>query len=93
VEIDGDPSRQDLRISLLKLARKEGVRISLGTDAHHPDELAYMELSLAAALKAKIPAESIINFLSLSDLTAWIARVRSKARTRRDGKTRMPPGS
>lgn len=82
VEIDGDPSRQDLRISLLKLARKEGVRISLGTDAHHPDQLAYMELSLAAALKAKIPAERIINFLSLGDLTSWIVRVRPKARTR-----------
>jgi histidinol phosphatase-like PHP family hydrolase len=83
VEIDGDPSRQDLRVSLLKLAREEGVRISLGTDAHHPDQLAYMELSLAAALKAKIPAERIINFLALGDLTAWVARVRSKA-----GKTR-----
>ena len=92
VEIDGDPSRQDLRVSLLKLARKEGVRISLGTDAHHPDQLAYMELSLAAALKAKIPAERIINFLSLGDLTAWIARVRSKAGTRgRSGKTRSGP--
>jgi hypothetical protein len=41
-----------------------------------------MELSLAAALKAKIPAERIINFLSLGDLTAWVARVRSKAGTR-----------
>ena len=82
VEIDGDPNRQDLRISLLKLARKEGVRISLGTDAHHPDELDYMELSLAAALKAKIPADRIINFMSLDDLKAWIARVRSKTKPR-----------
>lgn len=80
VEIDGDPNRQDLRISLLKLARKEGVRISLGTDAHHPDELGYMELALAAALKAKIPAERIINFMSLDDLTAWITRVRATSR-------------
>lgn len=79
VEIDGDPNRQDLRVSLLKLARKEGVRISLGTDAHHPDELGYMELSLAAALKAKIPAERIINFLSLGDLRAWMSQVRDKS--------------
>jgi hypothetical protein len=51
-----------------------------------------MELSLAAALKAKIPAERIINFLSLGDLTAWIARVRSKAGARgRSGKTRSGP--
>ena len=44
VEIDGYADRQDLRLSLLKLARKAGVRISLGTDAHHPEQLAYMEL-------------------------------------------------
>lgn len=82
VEIDGDPNRQDLRISLLKLARKEGVRISLGTDAHHPDELGYMPLSLAAALKAKIPPDRIINFLPVDEVKAWIARVRSKSKAR-----------
>ena len=83
VEIDGDPNRQDLRVSLLKLARKEGIRISLGTDAHHPDELAYMELSLAAALLAKIPADRIVNFMPREEVTSWIARVRSKAARRR----------
>lgn len=89
VEIDGDPSRQDLRVSLLKIARKEGVRISLGTDAHHPDELAYMELSLAAAQLAKIPADRIVNFLSLDQLKAWIAGVR--ARAGKGGKKAAPP--
>jgi histidinol phosphatase-like PHP family hydrolase len=79
VEIDGDPNRQDLRVSLLKLARQEGVRISLGTDAHDPEELAYMELSLAAALLARIPAERIVNFMPLAELTAWIANVRDRA--------------
>jgi histidinol phosphatase-like PHP family hydrolase len=82
VEIDGDPNRQDLRVSLLKLARKEGIRISLGTDAHDPDELAYMELSLAAALLAKIPPAQIINFMRLEDLTAWIGKVRDRAGTK-----------
>ncbi|MEY2563438.1 MAG: putative hydrolase [Verrucomicrobiota bacterium] len=79
VEIDGDPSRQDLRVSLLKLAKKEGVRISLGTDAHHPEELAYMELSLAAAQLAKISPERIINFLPVEELKAWAAGVRARA--------------
>lgn len=82
VEIDGDPNRQDLRVSLLKLARKEGIRISLGTDAHDPEELAYMELSLAAALLARIPAERIINFMPLPELTAWIGNVRERAGTK-----------
>ncbi|MDQ6764520.1 MAG: PHP domain-containing protein [Verrucomicrobiota bacterium] len=77
VEIDGDPNRQDLRVSLLKIARKEGCRISLGTDAHHPDEFAYMELALAAACVAKIPAERIVSFLPLGKLQQWVANVRA----------------
>jgi histidinol phosphatase-like PHP family hydrolase len=50
VEIDCYPDRQDLNLSLLKIARKEGVRISLGTDAHHSWQLYFIELGLAAAL-------------------------------------------
>ena len=80
VEIDGDPARQDLRISLLQIARKEGCRISIGTDAHHPDELANVEFSLAAALLAEIPAERMINFLPLEELRRWADSVRASAR-------------
>jgi histidinol phosphatase-like PHP family hydrolase len=76
VEIDGYADRQDLRISLLKIAKKAGVRISLGTDAHHPEQLEFMELSLAAACLAKIPPERIVNFMPLADLKRWIAAVR-----------------
>lgn len=78
VEIDGDPNRQDLRFSLVKLARKEGVRISLGTDAHHPDEFANMELSLAAACEAKIPLERILNFMPVGESIAWAQSVRER---------------
>ncbi len=76
VEIDGYADRQDLKVSLLKIARKEGVRISLGTDAHSPSQLAFMELSLAAACLAKIPAERILNFMAVADLLAWVKAVR-----------------
>ncbi len=80
VEIDGYADRQDLRLSLLKIARKEGVRISLGTDAHHPDQLAFMELSLAAACLAKIPSDRIVNFLPLAEFQAWVLKVRNNQR-------------
>lgn len=80
VEIDGDPNRQDLRFSLLEIAREEGVRISLGTDAHHPDQFAYMDLSLGAACAAKIPPERIINFLPVRELLAWAESVREVSR-------------
>ena len=83
VEIDCYPDRQDLNLSLLKLVRTEGARISLGTDAHHPWQLEFIELGLAAALKAKIPAERIINFMPLCDLKEWVARVRARMSRRK----------
>ena len=80
LEIDCYPDRQDLNVSLLKRARVEGVRISLGTDAHHPWQLEFIELGLAAAFKAKIPAERIVNFISGPELKRWAYRVRRKRR-------------
>jgi len=80
VEIDSYPDRQDLNLALLKVARKAGVRISLGTDAHHADQLAFIELGLAAALKAKIPADRILNFMDLSSLRAWVGKLRERRR-------------
>src|SRR5205085_2687170 len=75
VEIDCYPDRQDLNLSLLKLARKEGVRVSLGTDAHHPWQLGFIELGLAAALKARIPADRVVNFMSILGLKRWVENV------------------
>ena len=80
VEIDSYPDRQDLNVALLKIARKEGVRISLGTDAHHAHQLEFIELGLAAALKAKIPPDRIINFMDLTNLHAWVAKLRRRRR-------------
>lgn len=77
IEIDCYPDRQDLNVELLKLARAAGARVSLGTDAHHPWQLEFIELGLAAALKAKIPAERIVNFMALPDLRKWIATLRA----------------
>jgi len=76
LEIDCYPDRQDLNFTLLRIARKEGVRISLGTDAHHPWQLEFIELGLAAALQAKIPAERIVNFMSVLDLKRWVQKLR-----------------
>jgi putative hydrolase len=46
--------RQDLSIDLLAIARKEGCRVSMGTDSHGPAQLEFMELGVAAALQAKL---------------------------------------
>ena len=76
LEIDCYPDRQDLNVELLKTARHAGNRISLGTDAHHPWQLEFIELGLAAALTAKIRADRIINFMSFEKLKAWVASLR-----------------
>src|SRR5438105_2290800 len=73
VEVDCYPDRQDLDVDLLRLARAAGVRISLGTDAHHPWQLQFIELGLAAALLAGIPQKRILNFMSAEQLLSWAA--------------------
>jgi histidinol phosphatase-like PHP family hydrolase len=79
LEIDCYPDRQDLNVKLLKLARDHGTHISLGTDAHHGWQLEFIELGLAAALRAKIPADRILNFMSTLELKTWAQRARDRA--------------
>jgi histidinol phosphatase-like PHP family hydrolase len=80
LEIDCYPDRQDLNLTLLKLARSAGTRVSLGTDAHHPWQLEFIHLGLAAALRARIPAERIVNFMSIQQIERWIARLGERRR-------------
>ncbi len=78
VEIDSYPDRQDLSGDLLKLAGKAGCRISIGTDSHGPSQLEFIEFGLAAALKAKINPERILNFMSRKELLGWVANLRDR---------------
>jgi len=82
LEVDCYPDRQDLNVALLKTARKHGTRISLGTDAHHPWQLEFIELGLAAILRAKLPAERIVNCMPVDQLRSWIQAVRTRGAAR-----------
>jgi histidinol phosphatase-like PHP family hydrolase len=83
LEIDCYPDRQDLNVALLKIARDHGTRISLGTDAHHSWQLEFIDLGLAAGLRAKIPADRILNFMPLPELKAWANCVRDRTMPKR----------
>jgi histidinol phosphatase-like PHP family hydrolase len=83
LEIDCYPDRQDLNVELLKIARDHGTRISLGTDAHHDWQLEFVDLGLAAALRAKIPADRILNFMPILQLKAWAKCVRDRTVSKR----------
>jgi histidinol phosphatase-like PHP family hydrolase len=71
VEIDAYPDRQDLEVSVLEIARGSGVWVSIGTDAHHPDELANLEFGVAAAIAAGFPRDRILNALPPDDIRTW----------------------
>ncbi len=76
LEIDAYPDRQDLNVELLELAREEGCRISIGTDAHSVAELRFMEFGVAAAIRAGIPRERILNFQPVEEVVEWSRAVR-----------------
>jgi histidinol phosphatase-like PHP family hydrolase len=78
LEIDCYPDRQDLNVALLRIARTHQTRISLGTDAHHPWQLEFIELGLAAALLARIAPKRIINFMPVADVKRWVKKVRDR---------------
>jgi DNA polymerase (family 10) len=79
LEIDAYPDRQDLDVELAGLAADAGCWISIGTDAHTPSELRYMEFGIAAAVRAGIPRDRVLNFLPREALVAWARESRESA--------------
>lgn len=71
LEVDCFPDRQDLDVPTLRLAAEADAWISIGTDAHRPDELRSIELGLAAVAIAGVRPERVLNLLSADEVVAW----------------------
>ncbi len=80
LEVDAFPDRQDLKVELLAIAADEGTTISIGSDAHWPGQIGFVEFGLAAALEACIPTERILNLKDTDDLLTWAADLRERSR-------------
>ena len=78
VELDGDPSRQDLDFDLAARALACGCLFAIDSDAHATDQWWYSEIGLAHARLAGIPRDRVINCWSLTRLIEW-SRQRSRA--------------
>lgn len=78
IEIDGDPSRQDIDHTLAAEALSKGCLFALDSDAHGPGDWPAAETALAHARLAGIPAERIINTWPVERLLDW-AKQRSSA--------------
>jgi DNA polymerase (family 10) len=61
MEVNGQPSRLDLDDQMLRSARKFGVGIYLGTDAHAVEELCFMQGAVNQARRAGLEAAEVVN--------------------------------
>ncbi|HEX9267635.1 MAG TPA: PHP domain-containing protein [Candidatus Limnocylindria bacterium] len=88
LEIDAYPDRQDLDVERLRIVAAEGAWVSIGTDAHTPAELVFLEIGIAAAILAGIPRGRVLNLLSARDLADRVGLIRAtKKRDRNEGST------
>ena len=71
VEIDGDPSRQDIDYELARVAVAVGCLFALDTDAHSTREFDYVDTAIAHARLAGVPPERVINTWPLVKLLRW----------------------
>ena len=71
IEIDGDPSRQDIDHELARRALDAGCIFALDSDAHAPHEWAFAETAVAHARLAGIPPERVINTWPVDFLLEW----------------------
>lgn len=78
IELDGDPSRQDLDFELARRAIDSGCCFAIDSDAHASDQWWYADTALAHARLAGIPRDRLINCWPLARLLDW-AEQRSRA--------------
>lgn len=72
IEIDGDPSRQDVDFELARQALAAGCLFALDSDAHSVGELRYADTAIAHARLAGIPKTRIVNCWEVDKLLDWL---------------------
>jgi putative hydrolase len=79
VEIDGDPSRQDLDFALARRALAHETIFALDSDAHTTGQLSFSDTAVAHARLAGIPADRIVNCWPVDRFKSWLADPRREA--------------
>ncbi|MEA2089385.1 MAG: DNA polymerase/3'-5' exonuclease PolX [Thermoproteota archaeon] len=74
MEINAFPNRLDLSDIDCRRAKENGVKLTIGTDAHHKDHLRYMELGVATARRGWLESKDIINTLPVKGLKAALKK-------------------
>ncbi len=74
LEIDADPMRLDLPDILVREAVKRGIKLTLGTDAHHVDHLRNMEFGVNIARRGWCEKKNMINCMGLIEFEKELKR-------------------
>src|SRR5262249_33132866 len=72
IEIDGDPSRQDVDYALAQRAVAAGCLFALDSEAHWSGEWGYAEPAIAPARLAGAPPDRVINCWDTDRLLEWL---------------------
>jgi DNA polymerase (family 10) len=79
VELNADPHRFDLDWRVLRTARRHGVRVSIGPDAHTLDGLDHAGFGVGMARKGWLEARDVLNAAPMDEVLEFAARRRASA--------------
>ncbi len=71
LEINAYSERLDLNDLHCRKAKEMGIKMAIGTDAHHLDQMWMMSLGVAVARRGWLETEDVLNALPLKDLLRW----------------------
>lgn len=71
LEINAYFERLDLDDLQCRKAKEMGVRVGIGTDAHHTDQMWMISLGVAVARRGWLEAEDVLNTLSFKEILRW----------------------
>jgi len=71
LEINAYFERLDLDDTHCRKAKEMGIRVAIGTDSHHLDQMWMMSLGVAVARRGWLETQDVLNTLSLKELLKW----------------------
>jgi DNA polymerase (family 10) len=74
LELNAHPDRLDLNDVHCRMAKDEGVRVSIGSDAHGVDGFDVLRYGVGQARRGRLEKKDVLNARSLAELRRWLAR-------------------
>jgi len=79
LELNAHPDRLDLTDAHCRMAKDEGVPVSIASDAHSADGLDVLRFGVGQARRGWLEKDDVLNTRTLAQLRAWLARRKAPA--------------